>query len=57
MRHRLVWTFHAAFVLGTCGWPPAAHAQSAGVSTPAATIRWGAEALRQKPGWYAAAPT
>ena len=32
---------------------PSAQAQSAGVSTPAATIRWGADALRQKPEWYA----
>jgi PelA/Pel-15E family pectate lyase len=32
---------------------PSVPAQSAGVNTPAATIRWAAEALRQKPEWYA----
>ena len=45
MKHRLARTGLAALVLWTCG-----------SALAAAQVRWGADALRQKPDWYASAP-
>ena len=59
MEHRLVWTFLAALVLETVATTSAHHrarivtVQDAPAAAP---VRWGADALRQKPEWYASAP-
>lgn len=51
MKHRLVWIFLAALVLGQED--KFVTVQNAPAAAP---VRWGADALRHKPEWYASAP-